>query len=210
MELFRGALDGSAHDGRVLRDALSRPNGLKVPQGCYYLVDAGYTNCEGMDANSQISTIGSGRNKRFWKKEEEEALIDCLMDLSADRQWKGEGVFKNGYLSHLEWDDQTKMIQCEKQAYDDFCKNHPKAGGLWRTPFPYLDKLDIIFGLDRANGTASELPEDSINNLEDIVNLANDESDDESPPQPPVAKKIKKEKKEKTPKRTEKKNLLKA
>ena len=25
--------EGSAHDGRVLRDALSRPNGLKVPQG---------------------------------------------------------------------------------------------------------------------------------------------------------------------------------
>ena len=85
--------------------------------------------------------------------------------MSADRQWKGEGGFKNGYLSHLEvmlntkfpgcglkaiphieskfkwfkdkyavvsemvnktsgfqWDDQTKMIQCEKQAYDDFCK----------------------------------------------------------------------------------------
>ncbi|XP_048491189.1 uncharacterized protein LOC109133657 [Beta vulgaris subsp. vulgaris] len=39
--------EGSAHDGRVLRDAILRPNGLKVPQGCYYLVDAGYTNCEG-------------------------------------------------------------------------------------------------------------------------------------------------------------------
>ncbi|WOG95470.1 hypothetical protein DCAR_0414789 [Daucus carota subsp. sativus] len=39
--------EGSAHDGRVLRVALSRPNGLKVPQGCYYLVDTGYTNCEG-------------------------------------------------------------------------------------------------------------------------------------------------------------------
>ena len=25
--------EGSIHDGRVLRDALSRPNGLKVPQG---------------------------------------------------------------------------------------------------------------------------------------------------------------------------------
>jgi len=25
--------EGSAHDGRVLRDAISRPNGLKVPQG---------------------------------------------------------------------------------------------------------------------------------------------------------------------------------
>jgi len=25
--------EGSAHDGRVLRDAISRPHGLKVPQG---------------------------------------------------------------------------------------------------------------------------------------------------------------------------------
>ncbi|CAN1816450.1 hypothetical protein LINPERHAP1_LOCUS27773 [Linum perenne] len=25
--------EGSAHDGRVLRDALSRPNGLRVPKG---------------------------------------------------------------------------------------------------------------------------------------------------------------------------------
>ena len=39
--------EGSAHDGRVLRDAISRPNGLKVPEGFYFLGDAGYTNCEG-------------------------------------------------------------------------------------------------------------------------------------------------------------------
>ncbi|CAL1397152.1 unnamed protein product [Linum trigynum] len=39
--------EGSAHDGRVLRDALIRPNGLKVPRGYYYLCDAGYSNCEG-------------------------------------------------------------------------------------------------------------------------------------------------------------------
>ncbi|XP_028789603.1 protein ALP1-like [Neltuma alba] len=40
--------EGSAADGRVLRDAINRRNGnLKVPQGQYYLVDAGYTNCEG-------------------------------------------------------------------------------------------------------------------------------------------------------------------
>ncbi|KAG8488413.1 hypothetical protein CXB51_016567 [Gossypium anomalum] len=38
---------GSVADGRVLRDAISRRHGLKVPHGCYYLVDAGYTNCEG-------------------------------------------------------------------------------------------------------------------------------------------------------------------
>ncbi|PPD83542.1 hypothetical protein GOBAR_DD19515 [Gossypium barbadense] len=39
--------EGSVADGRVLRDAISRTHGLKVPHGCYYLVDAGYTNCEG-------------------------------------------------------------------------------------------------------------------------------------------------------------------
>ncbi|XP_021734166.1 uncharacterized protein LOC110700893 [Chenopodium quinoa] len=39
--------EGSAHDCRILRDAISRPNGLKVPKGCYYLCDGGYTNGEG-------------------------------------------------------------------------------------------------------------------------------------------------------------------
>ncbi|KAL5549125.1 hypothetical protein UlMin_004356 [Ulmus minor] len=39
--------EGSAADSRVLRDALRRRNGLNVPNGYYYLVDAGYTNCNG-------------------------------------------------------------------------------------------------------------------------------------------------------------------
>ncbi|KAJ9556271.1 hypothetical protein OSB04_010885 [Centaurea solstitialis] len=39
--------EGSAHDGCVLRDAISRPQGLRVPQGSYYLVDAGYCNANG-------------------------------------------------------------------------------------------------------------------------------------------------------------------
>ncbi|XP_054817831.1 uncharacterized protein LOC129317544 [Prosopis cineraria] len=48
-----GALDGTHIKlrvpslNKVLRDAISRRNGLRVPQGHYYLVDAGYTNCEG-------------------------------------------------------------------------------------------------------------------------------------------------------------------
>ena len=29
--------EGSAHDGRVLRNAISRPNGLRVPQGKHIL-----------------------------------------------------------------------------------------------------------------------------------------------------------------------------
>ncbi|XP_057249238.1 protein ALP1-like [Beta vulgaris subsp. vulgaris] len=39
--------EGLAHDCRVLQNAISRPNGLRVPRGKYYLTDAGYTNCDG-------------------------------------------------------------------------------------------------------------------------------------------------------------------
>ncbi|KAA3486962.1 DDE_4 domain-containing protein [Gossypium australe] len=39
--------EGPIFDGRVLQDDLSRRNGLKVPTGCYYLVDTGYTHLEG-------------------------------------------------------------------------------------------------------------------------------------------------------------------
>ncbi|XP_057788218.1 uncharacterized protein LOC131005322 [Salvia miltiorrhiza] len=39
--------EGSAADSRVLRDAIRRPHGLKVPKGKYYLCDNGYANSEG-------------------------------------------------------------------------------------------------------------------------------------------------------------------
>ncbi|KAG8502915.1 hypothetical protein CXB51_000770 [Gossypium anomalum] len=35
-------LEGSAHDSRILSDALSRPRGLRISKGKYYLVHAGY------------------------------------------------------------------------------------------------------------------------------------------------------------------------
>ncbi|KAK6153006.1 hypothetical protein DH2020_012645 [Rehmannia glutinosa] len=39
--------EGSAADCRVLRDAIHRPSGLKIPQGNFYLCDNGYTNGQG-------------------------------------------------------------------------------------------------------------------------------------------------------------------
>ncbi|XP_057770556.1 uncharacterized protein LOC130990354 [Salvia miltiorrhiza] len=39
--------EGSAADSRVLRDALTRPHGLRVPKGNYYLCDNSYANCDG-------------------------------------------------------------------------------------------------------------------------------------------------------------------
>jgi len=51
---------------------------------------------------SQSSQIGKGRNKRFWTKEEEWALVHGLLELSIDPQWKAEGNFKGGCLVKLE------------------------------------------------------------------------------------------------------------
>ncbi|XP_038885881.1 protein ALP1-like [Benincasa hispida] len=39
--------EGFTADSRVSRDVISRPNGLKVPKGYYYLCDVGYPNAEG-------------------------------------------------------------------------------------------------------------------------------------------------------------------
>ncbi|KAL1541096.1 hypothetical protein AAHA92_25356 [Salvia divinorum] len=39
--------EGSAGDSRVLRDAVFREGGLKVPKGFYYLCDNGYANTNG-------------------------------------------------------------------------------------------------------------------------------------------------------------------
>ncbi|KAK0590354.1 hypothetical protein LWI29_025751 [Acer saccharum] len=47
-------LEGSATDSRVLRDAITRHNGLKVPFGNYYLADAGYTNGHGFLAPYRV------------------------------------------------------------------------------------------------------------------------------------------------------------
>nr|KAJ0216867.1 hypothetical protein LSAT_V11C300107190 [Lactuca sativa] len=39
--------EGSTTDSRVLQDAITRHNGLKIPVGKYYLDDGGYINGEG-------------------------------------------------------------------------------------------------------------------------------------------------------------------
>ncbi|XP_073138231.1 uncharacterized protein [Henckelia pumila] len=45
--LRKGSWEGSAANARVLRDAITQEDGLKVPRGCYYLCDNGYANVVG-------------------------------------------------------------------------------------------------------------------------------------------------------------------
>ncbi|KAK6781131.1 hypothetical protein RDI58_023315 [Solanum bulbocastanum] len=53
--------EGSAADGRVLRDIIVRRNGLKVPRGNYYLCDGEYTNGNGF--------LSPYRVYRYWLKD---------------------------------------------------------------------------------------------------------------------------------------------
>ncbi|XP_020098170.1 uncharacterized protein LOC109716957 [Ananas comosus] len=64
------------------------------------------------------------------------------------------------------WDDQRKIISCDKKWYDDWCKMHESAKGLWGMPFPHLDVLAEIYGKDRATGEGVETFVDAVHNIE--------------------------------------------
>ncbi|KAH7839473.1 hypothetical protein Vadar_004600 [Vaccinium darrowii] len=125
-----GALDGthidvrvgSAADSRILRDAITRRNGLKVPIGNYYLVDAGYTNGEGFLApyrgkrmeilnDKPINPRRKGRktkekdveaSRKSWIQKEELALLNALKEMVTNGENFSKDSFKSGYLNKLE------------------------------------------------------------------------------------------------------------
>ncbi|KAJ9552182.1 hypothetical protein OSB04_016227, partial [Centaurea solstitialis] len=318
--------EGSAADSRVLRDAISRPNGLKITQVTYYLCDAGYTNGEGFltpyrgqryhlndwsrpptnakelfnmrhsstrnviercfelikarwailrdnsyhpiesmpriiiaccllhnfirqtmsedpldsevptnhtqpgnDHDNVISTVepsqewtdrrdvlanemfnswnarhmtdpnvarGNGRSQHTWTNDVDAKLIHALMELHASGKYAGaENGFKPGYLigvqqlldvslpnsglkaephiksrmktwklhfsivydmvhtSGFGWDEERNCVVAEDSVWDEYVKSHKGAASFRGKPFPFYDKLCIIFGKDRATGS---------------------------------------------------------
>ncbi|KAI5316737.1 hypothetical protein L3X38_036444 [Prunus dulcis] len=45
---------------------------------------------------------GRGQNKRDWTTNEDNTLMECLMELHQNTNWRGDSGFKNGYLNILE------------------------------------------------------------------------------------------------------------
>ncbi|XP_072064431.1 uncharacterized protein [Arachis hypogaea] len=66
---------GSASNPRVLRDAITRRNSLKIPHSNYYLVDAGYTNGLGFLAPYR----GTRYHSMDMDSEEEGSILDEFM-----------------------------------------------------------------------------------------------------------------------------------
>ncbi|KAG6506626.1 hypothetical protein ZIOFF_031953 [Zingiber officinale] len=109
--------EGSAHDGRVLRNAISRPHGLRVPRGYYYLVDSGYCNVNGF--------LTPYRGQRYHLKE-----FDGHQPETAEEYFN--------------------------MKHSKARNNHKNAVGLLNFRFPYLRKLDMVWGRDRATGVHAE------------------------------------------------------
>ncbi|XP_073050959.1 uncharacterized protein [Primulina eburnea] len=82
---------GSAADSRVLRDAISRPNGLKVPR----VMKPSSIQSDIVKSNKTDKT------RRIWSVKEEEALVDALK-VVVRTGWKSENGFRSGYLTILE------------------------------------------------------------------------------------------------------------
>ncbi|KAG6492893.1 hypothetical protein ZIOFF_047863 [Zingiber officinale] len=92
--------EGSVADDRVLRDAISRRNGLKIPQGKSQKMPNIVENVESsMPPKIKRKTQST---KRLWTKQEDVALVDCFVELSKDSAWKSENAFRTGYFVHLE------------------------------------------------------------------------------------------------------------
>ncbi|XP_061374181.1 uncharacterized protein LOC133316449 [Gastrolobium bilobum] len=64
------------------------------------------------------------------------------------------------------WNDSKKMIDVEKDIFDDWVKSHPTAKGLYNKPFPHYDILGTIFGKDAATGGNAETMGQSVNVME--------------------------------------------
>ncbi|KAG8377496.1 hypothetical protein BUALT_Bualt08G0039000 [Buddleja alternifolia] len=85
--------EGSAADSRVLGDAITRENGLRIPNGAM-----ASSSSRGQSAPSREDPV---KGRRSWIKREEAILAYALKELVA-RGWKCDNGFRTGYQGHLE------------------------------------------------------------------------------------------------------------
>ncbi|KAF2302625.1 hypothetical protein GH714_042394 [Hevea brasiliensis] len=146
--------EGLAADGRILRDALNRRYSLKVPPGYYYLVDAGYINCEGF--------LAPYRGQRYHLNE-----------------WRDGRHPEKG--SGFGWDDKQKMVTGDRTEFDESVKSHKDAKGLFWKPFAFYDIFEEIYAKDRATGVSAADRVDAKNNQStNCISESNPADDDAS------------------------------
>ncbi|CAL8164155.1 unnamed protein product [Prunus armeniaca] len=167
-------LGGIASDSRVLRDAITRPNGLRVPTGYYYLVDGEYTNGEGFltpyrgtryhlsewregntpDSiyNSRMESEGNNQNfeqgkkgtRRSWSKFEEDAFFTVLDEFVAVGHRCETGSFKSGIMVQMEKALNIKCLNSGLKA----CPHIESKLKKWKKQY------SIVYDMINTNGFA--------------------------------------------------------
>ncbi|XP_052880485.1 uncharacterized protein LOC108481472 [Gossypium arboreum] len=107
--------EGSAHDSRILSDALSRPSGLRIPEGNYYLADVGYgirngyiTPYRGVRYHlKEFSAQGPENAKEFFNLRHPslQITIEHVLGILKKRMGKGN---KEGTSKQFRW---TKLME---------------------------------------------------------------------------------------------------
>ncbi|KAM6587596.1 hypothetical protein CsatA_010201 [Cannabis sativa] len=129
-----------------------------------------------MSSNSNVDQRGRGKNKHYWTLEQDNALIDCLLELSRNPTWRADCGFKNGYLQQIESMLEAKLpgsnlkasphiesrIKTLKGNYSCLAELLLLSGFNWdevhstlvceKSVFDEYVKLAEIYGRDRATG----------------------------------------------------------
>ncbi|PVH38742.1 hypothetical protein PAHAL_5G340900 [Panicum hallii] len=148
-------------------------------------------------SESSSSARGRGKNKRIWTyyEDEDEGGFKngycSVLKNALTTKLPGSGLtaiphiesrvrhFRTKYgaievmlaKSGFNWDDNRKMVQCEKQQYDAHCKDNPDAKGLYGIAFPHFDTLAAIYGKDIATGEGAKGLGESVSNMEKEIVL---------------------------------------
>ncbi|PPE01883.1 hypothetical protein GOBAR_DD01088 [Gossypium barbadense] len=187
--------EGSVANGQVLRDAISRRHGLKVPHGV---------------PPTGASSQASRGSKRKWVPDEDAALISCMVDLHNVGTFNADTGFKAGYLNELEkmlekalpramlkakpniesrirclkrewsvvydmlngqnnsgfgWDEHRQLVVAEDAVWESYVKSHKEASQFRHRSFPYYNQLTAIYARDRVTGKDAQTAADVLEEI---------------------------------------------
>ncbi|CAN0899639.1 hypothetical protein LINGRAHAP2_LOCUS20391 [Linum grandiflorum] len=144
---------GSAHDGRVLRDDVSRHNGLRVPKAGLMLVES-----------RKIDPKGKFVAGAYLLLEDmiERAKPGCgvkadpnIMSRVKTLKQKFLAVQELRVLSGAGWDETPKMVILDDHVFAEYVQNHKHCAKLNKVSFPCYDGLEFVYGKARANGAGA-------------------------------------------------------